>query len=447
GLTSSDPINVMLKYSYAPTASYVGGVDGLAPTSPRKTGKALKDNGDAVGKYESYIKGKEVETSAAVVAAVPSASIGASYTTVYGGVSATVPANQVEALLAVPGVEAVQKDNLEHPLAQGDATTFVGAAAVWPSLGGEAHAGQGVLIGLIDTGVWPENPFLADNAGLPAPVAAHACQFGDGTDTADLGPAFTCNNKLVGAYAFTHTYLTAHGSDGAAEFCNQAALVCSARDSEGHGTHTASTAAGDLVNSAVMYGVDRGPVSGMAPGAEIIEFRVCLSAGCSNAATVSSVQQAIHDGVNVLSFSISGGANPYTDAVELAFLDAFNAGITVSASAGNSGPGTATTDHGGPWVVTVGASTSDRFFTSSLNLAADGGATFSMPGVTITNGITSATPVVLAQTLPKQGGGNEDALCQSQLVAGSASGKIVACRRGVNARVDKGFNVSQGNAA
>jgi len=55
GLTSSDPINVMLKYSYAPTASYVGGVDGLAPTSPRKTGKALKDNGDAVGKYESYI--------------------------------------------------------------------------------------------------------------------------------------------------------------------------------------------------------------------------------------------------------------------------------------------------------------------------------------------------------------------------------------------------------
>jgi subtilase family protein/PA domain-containing protein/fibronectin type III domain protein len=442
GLTSSDPINVMIKYSYASTASYAGGVDGLAPTSPRKTGKALKDNSQAVQQYETYIKGKENQTSAAIVAAVPAASIDTSYTTVYGGVSATVPANQVATLLMVPGVDAVQKDSLQQPLAQDDATTFVGAAAVWPSLGGEAHAGQGVLIGLLDTGVWPESPFFADNAGLPAPVAPHACQFGDGSDTAHLGPTFDCNHKLVGAYAFTHTYLTAHGSDGAAEFCNQTALTCSARDSEGHGTHTASTAAGDLVTNAVMYGVDRGPVSGMAPGAEVIEYRVCLSAGCFSSDMVAAVQQAIHDGINVLSFSISGGANPYTDAVELAFLDAFNAGVTVSASAGNNGPGSATTDHGGPWVITVGASTSDRFFTSTLNLAADNGDTFSMPGVTITNGITSATPVVLAETLP-----GEDALCQKQLASGAAAGKVVACKRGTNARVDKGYNVSLGGAA
>ena len=442
GLTSSDPINVLIKYSYASTASYAGGIDGLAPTSPRRTGKALKDNSQAVQQYETYIKGQESQTSAAIVAAVPSASIDTSYTTVYGGVSATVPGNQVSTVLGVAGVEAVQKDSLQQPLAQDDATTFVGAAAVWPSLGGEAHAGQGVLIGLLDTGVWPESPFFADNAGLPAPVAPHACQFGDGSDTAHLGPAFNCNNKLVGAYAFTHTYLTAHGSDGAAEFCNQAALTCSARDSEGHGTHTASTAAGDLVTHAVMYGVDRGPVSGMAPGAEVIEYRVCLSAGCFSSDMVAAVQQAIHDGINVLSFSISGGANPYTDAVELAFLDAFNAGITVSASAGNSGPGSATTDHGGPWVITVGASTSDRFFTSTLNLAADNGDTFSMPGVTVTNGITSATPVVLAATLP-----GEDALCQARLAADAAAGKIVACKRGTNARVDKGYNVSLGGAA
>ena len=447
GLTGSDPINVMIKYTYAATASYAGGVDGLAATSPKKTGKSLRDNGDAVQAYESYIKGRENETSAAVVAAVPSASIDGSYTTVYGGVSATIPADQVAAVLSVPGVEAVQKDSLQQTLSQDDATTFVGAAAVWPSLGGEAHAGQGVVIGLLDSGVWPESPFFADSSGLPAPTARPACQFGDGSDAAHLGPAFSCNNKLIGAYAFTHTYLVAHGSDGAAEFCNQAAVVCSARDSEGHGTHTASTAAGDLVPSAPMYGVDRGPVSGMAPGAWVIEYRVCLSAGCFSSDSVAAVQQAIHDGVNVLSFSISGGANPYTDAVELAFLDAFNAGITVSASAGNSGPGSATTDHGGPWVITVGASTSDRFFTSTLNLLAANGDAFAMPGFTVTNGVTSATPVVLAQTLPKQGGGNEDALCHRPLVAGSATGKIVACQRGDNARVDKGYNVSLGGAA
>ncbi len=367
--------------------------------------------------------------------------ITSAYTTVYGGVAARVPANKVAAILAVPGVAAVQKDTLEKPLGQDDATDFIGASAVWPSLGGEAHAGQGVLIGMLDTGIWPENPFFADNAGLPAPSSAHACQFGDGSDVAHLGDTFACNNKLVGAYAFTNTYLNVLGSDGH-EFCNDTTKVCSARDAEGHGTHTASTAAGDRVDHAFMYGVDRGPVSGMAPGAEIIEFRVCLAKGCFQSDSVAAVDQAINDGVNVISFSISGGANPYTDAVEIAFLDAFNAGITVSASAGNSGPAAGTTDHGGPWVITVGATTSDRFFTSTLHLSAGNGDTFAMPGVTVTNGISAATPVVLAESLP-----GEDALCQTVLGANTATGKIVMCQRGTNARVDKGFNVAQGGAA
>jgi subtilisin family serine protease len=440
GQTSSDPVNVMIKYDYDPTASYEGGVSGLPATSPRKTGKSLEENQSAVQAYESYTEAKSHGISDAVKQAVPSAEIGKTFYSVYGGVQATIPANQVAAVLQVPGVTAVQKDNLEHPLAQDDATTFVGAAAVWPSLGGEAHAGQGVVVGLLDTGIWPESPFFADN-GLPAPATAHACQFGDGTDTAHLGSTFQCNHKLIGAYAFTNTYMAVVGSDGH-EFCNDATKTCSTRDPEGHGTHTASTAAGDLVSSALMYGVDRGPVSGMAPGAEVIEFRICMQLGCFNSDSVAAIAQAIKDGVNVISYSISGGANPYTDPVELAFRDAFNAGITVSASAGNSGPGAGTTDHGGPWVVTVGASTSDRFFTSTLNLTASNGDHFSMSGVTITNGVTTATPVVLAESIA-----GEDAKCQTPLAAGSATGKLVACLRGTNARVDKGFNVSRGGAA
>src|SRR5262249_39055277 len=157
----------------------------------------------------------------------------------------------------------------------------------------------------------------------------------------------------------------------------------------------------------------------------------------------AAVAQAIHDGVNVINFSIGGGAQPYTDPVELAFLDATNAGISVNASAGNSGPGAGTAEHGGPWVTTVGASTGPRFFTSTLHLTADGGATFDMPGVTLTNGIGSPTPVVLAQTL----GGGEDALCQSNAPAGSATGKIVLCQRGTNGRIDKGRRVLAGGAA
>ena len=155
----------------------------------------------------------------------------------------------------------------------------------------------------------------------------------------------------------------------------------------------------------------------------MIAYRVCLVQGCFSSDSVSAVQQAILDGVDVINFSISGGANPYSDPVELAFLDAFHAGISVNASAGNSGPGAGTSDHGGPWVTTVGASTGPRSFTSTLHLTADGGATCNLPGVTITNGISTATPVVLAASFRVEG--NEDAACGSTLAAGTATGKIV----------------------
>ncbi len=93
-------------------------------------------------------------------------------------------------------------------------------------------------------------------------------------------------------------------------------------------------------------------------------------------------------------------------------------------------------------MTTVGASTSNRFFTTTLHLTADGGAAFDMPGVTITNGIPGPTPVVLAQNIP-----GEDVLCQTKLPAGAAAGMVVMCERGTNARVDKGFNVFSGGAA
>ena len=300
----------------------------------------------------------------------------------------------MDELLNVPGVAAVQLDSLNQP--QDDNTTFIGAQTVWPSLGGSASAGSNTTIGVIDTGVWPENPMFSP-AGVSAPAGGlKGCQFGDGSDAANLGAPFTCNNKLIGAYAKMATYMANVATDGQ-EFCNNTTHVCSPRDPEGHGTHTASTAAGDCVASAVLYGVERGPVCGIAPGAHVIMYRVCAAQGCFSSDSVSAVQQAITDGVNVINFSISGGAQPYTDPVELAFLDATNAGISVNASAGNAGPGAGTSDHGGPWVTTVGASTGPRQFGSTLHLTADGGATLDVPGVTLTNGISSPTPVVLGR--------------------------------------------------
>ncbi len=446
GRTDSAPVNVMIKYDYDVAASYTGGVSGLAATSPRVTGKSLKDNADAVRAYDAYAADLSSKITGRAQKAVPDLNVRSTYASAYGGVEASVPANQIAALLKTEGVVAVQQDTLEQP--QDDNTAFIGATAVWPSLGGSANAGSNVIVGVIDTGIWPEHPMLAPGS-LGAPAGGlRGCQFGDGSDVAHLGPTFTCNNKVIGAYAKTATYMAnISPKPGADEFCNPGTGVCSPRDPEGHGTHTTTTAAGDCVASAILYGVERGPVCGIAPGARVIQYRVCLAQGCFGSDSVSAVAQAILDGVNVINFSISGGGNPYSDAVELAFLDATNAGISVNASAGNSGPAAGSSDHGGPWTTTVGASTGPRSFLSTLHLTADGGATFDMVGNTLTNGITSPLPVVLAQTLPKAGGGLEDVLCQSPLAAGAATGKIVMCQRGTNARVDKGFNLVPGGAA
>ena len=441
GRTDASPVQVMIKYDFDATASYTGDVAGLAATSPAVTGVPLDANTAAVAAYDNYADGQTALISTAVQQQVPEAQIGSTYQTAYGGVAATIPANSVSDLLSVPGVAAVQADSLSQPL--DDNTSFIGATNVWPTLGGSANAGSNTTIGVIDTGVWPENPMFSP-AGVsapPRPLSSYACDFGDGSDTAHLGPTFACNNKLIGAHADLQTYMANVGSDGQ-EFCNNLTGKCSARDPEGHGTHTTSTAAGDCVASAVLYGVERGPVCGIAPGAHVIMYRVCAAQGCFNSDSVTAVQQAIVDGVNVINFSISGGAQPYSDPVELAFLDATNAGISVNAAAGNSGPGAGTSDHGGPWVTTVGASTGPRSFGSTLHLTADGGATLDVPGVTLTNGISSPTPVVLASSLP-----GEDALCQSTLAAGTATGEVVVCSRGTNGRIDKGRRVLAGGAA
>ena len=236
--TDATPVPVMIKYDYDATASYTGGVGGLAATSPSVTGRPLDQSSAAVNAYDNYAENRAATISQAVEQAVPAASVGAAVNTVYGGAPAVVPANSVNTLLTIPGVAAIQKDSLNQPL--DDNTSFIGATNVWPTIGGSDLAGSNVIVGVIDTGIWPENPMFAAKPSEPAPphpLSFYHCDFGDGTDVGHLGPTFACNNKLIGAYNFTQTYMASQGSDGQ-EFCNNATPVCSARDSEGHGTHT-----------------------------------------------------------------------------------------------------------------------------------------------------------------------------------------------------------------
>src|SRR4051794_12236502 len=382
--TDDARVNVVVKLDYDSVAAYDGGVPGLAPTSPSVTGKKLDDNQAAVGAYEQHVAGEERAIVSDIEQAVPDARPRDSFRVVYGGVSMTLPANQVRKVLSVDGVVAVQRDRLEDPLT-GVTPGFLGATNVYPQLGGRDRAGQGVIVGVLDTGITPQHPSFRDTGLAAPPGGPFTCDFGDGSDP-QLGPTAGCNNKLIGARPFLSTYLSVFDAEPG-EFCNNTTGKCSARDADGHGTHTASTAAGDYVQSAKIFGIERGPLNGIAPGAHVMAYRVCLEQGCFESDSVAAIQQAILDGVDIINFSIGGGSEPFSDPVELAFLDFYRAGGLANASAGNSGPDAGTAEHGGPWVNTVGASTSPRHFLSTLNLRSSDGARTSITGATITPGV------------------------------------------------------------
>ena len=200
GRTDSTLVHVVVKLDYDAVASYEGNVPGYEATSPKKTGKKLKHNKAAVDAYTRYAAGFERKILDRVKAKVPQMNLRESFRNAYGGVTMTLPANAIGQLLSVEGVVAVQQDSLEQPLT--DVTpAFLGAAAVWPSLGGSTKAGEGVIVGVLDTGIWPEHPALADHGLAAPPGGPFACQFGVGGDA-----PFTCNHKLIGAYAFLNTY-------------------------------------------------------------------------------------------------------------------------------------------------------------------------------------------------------------------------------------------------
>ncbi|HEV8199201.1 MAG TPA: S8 family serine peptidase [Candidatus Polarisedimenticolia bacterium] len=435
GRRSTKPIHVIVKLDYDPLAAYAGQISGLPATSPAVTGKGLNLKSDAARRYEGFVRGVEQRFRDSLQARIPDASARAWLRVAYGGVALTLPSNQVAELLKLPGVVAVQRDRLEQPLTD-SSPDFIGAPTIYGQLGQTAaDAGKGVIVGVLDTGSWPEHPSYVDHGNLPAPPpkadgTPRTCNFGDNPLTPANDP-FVCQHKLISGQPFLDTYNAVLGDEP---------YPTSARDSDGHGTHTSTTAAGGPVAHANPLGIDRGAIHGIAPGAYVAVYKVCGTQGCFASDSTEAVGQAILDGVRAINFSISGGTDPYTDAVELAFLDAYAAGIVVSTSAGNDGPGAATVNHNSPWVLSVAASTQTRTFRSTISLSG-GGASLQVSGATITSGITSPLPVVKGSDPPYSNVG-----CDAPAPPGMFTGKIVACERGPN-RVLRGFNVFQGGAA
>ncbi|MGW6277866.1 S8 family serine peptidase [Kribbella sp. NPDC055071] len=432
--TSTKQVRVVVKLDYDSLAAYRGGLKGLPGTSPSVTGKSLDVKSANSAKYLGHVSAIENDFLAAMRAKVPSATAGQRLRTVYGGIALSVPANQAKDLLKLPGVAAVQQDNLQQMLTDSSGS-FIGAPTIYNQLGGSANSGKGIVIGILDSGAWPEHPSFADPGNLPAPAPTvdgtpRVCNFGDNPLTPAVD-VFVCNRKLIGGQPFLDTYNAVLGGEVFGD---------SARDSNGHGTHTASTSAGGAVAQANPLGIDRGSILGIAPAAAVSVYKVCGAQGCFSSDSVQAVARAILDGVRVINFSISGGSDPYSDPVELAFLDAYAAGVFVAASAGNAGPGANTTDHRSPWVTTVAASTQSRTFRSTISLASSDGTTATVSGASITPGTTSH-PVVLASAPPYN-----DAFCTHAAPPGIFVNKIVLCQFS-SGRVAKGFNIRQGGAA
>ncbi|HBY93796.1 MAG TPA: hypothetical protein DEP84_07460, partial [Chloroflexi bacterium] len=252
----------------------------------------------------------------------------------------------------------------------------------------------------------------------PPPAAWHgSCDSGEQFSQDD------CNNKLIGARFFR---LGANASTVITED------YLSPRDRDGHGSHTASTAGGNADVPASIFGINRGILSGIAPRARIAVYKVCWNdAGCFLSDIVKSIDTAVADGVDVINYSIGGGPS-LLGADDVAFLFAERGGVFVATSAGNSGPAAGTV--GGPatvpWITAVGASTQNRTFQGSVE-PGSGAAFF---GASITGG-TDVLPLV-----DSEDAGSE--LCiPGELDSNVVGGKIVLCKRGVIARVDKSHAV------
>ncbi|MEV6001465.1 S8 family serine peptidase [Streptomyces griseomycini] len=291
--------------------------------------------------------------------------------------------------------------------------------------GGERNAGQGTIVGVLDTGIDPANPSLK---ALPEPrpdAAVIAKKWKGGCDPGkDPAHRVTCNNKLIGAQYF-HKGLADPGQDDSD----------SPMDTEAHGTHTATTAAGDYnVPATVPDTAISGRISGIAPAARVAAYKVCFSEGCSMVDIAAALEKAVSDGVDVINYSMGSGNGEDTTSPEYtAMFNAAKAGVFIAASSGNDGSGT--TSNTVPWITTVAASTHDLGYRTTLTLG--NGASYTGAGVN-SSAVRSAKLVDGAKAAKNGVDPGDAAQCLADsLDPAKVKGAIVICARGGNGRVDK----------
>ena len=431
----------------APTITYTGGVAGIPATKPAE-GEKIDRTSTAVTRYVGHLKSAHDQALAQVGGEKLY-----DYNIAFNGFAAKLTDGQAAAIAKLPGVLSVEADVVY----EADTSTtpgYLGLDAkkgIWDELGGpnpqqiqrKDGPGENIIIGIIDSGITPESLSFTDQRikknklgqviyqqvplGAPPEGWAGACQTGEEWTASD------CNNKLIGA-----RYFNAGQGGDAGIAANRPWEFNSPRDYNGHGTHTAGTSGGNWGVPATGAAAAFGKVSGMAPRARVAMYKALWSTQDSSTASgtgvdlLAAIDTAVADGVDVINYSISGTTNNFLDGAEIAFLNATAAGVFVSASAGNSGPGASTVAHPSPWITTVAAETHDRVGAGSATIdgvvhAGASAGTGSATGQLVTFG-TPASPA---------------RLCQLNTLTSAAAGKIVFCERGVNARVEKSFEVQR----
>ncbi|XP_061362657.1 subtilisin-like protease Glyma18g48580 [Gastrolobium bilobum] len=289
--------------------------------------------------------------------------------------------------------------------------------------------GENTIIGHIDTGVWPESKSFSDKGYGPVPSkwrGGNVCQI-DKQNGSKKNP---CNRKLIGARFFNKAYEAVNGK--------LIAALHTARDLVGHGTHTLSTAGGNFVPGASVFAVGNGTAKGGSPRARVATYKVCWSltdaADCYGADVLSAIDQAISDGVDIITLSAGGQyvVSPediFTDEVSIGAFHALARNILLVASAGNDGPTPGSVVNVAPWVFTVAASTIDREFSSTLTFGNNQQITGASLFVNIPP--NQAFSLILATDAKLANASNRDAqLCRAgTLDRTKVSGKIVACLR------------------
>src|SRR5690625_86590 len=411
-------------------AACSGGIERLQATRPG-SGERLNPTAAPVRRYVAHLEAEQADLRQEIAAEIGRApAVDFTYTYALNGLALRLTADEAAAVAQLPEVTSVVVD-VQRELLTDNGTAWVGAPAVWDgtATGVEGTRGEGIVAGVLDTGINPSNPSFA--ATVPVEDGGdgyeHTNPLGEGVylgicdpdNTDQYDERFACNDKLIGAWDVS----------GDGPF-----------DTDGHGSHVASTVAGNQVDAAVNgpSGIsDTRTISGVAPHANLIAYDVCDFEDCSMAATTAAIDQAIADGVDVINYSIGGWlpSAAWSDPDTLGCLNGRSAGRFVATAAGNDGPWAESIGAPAdiPWVTSVGASTHDRTYANSLTglTRQDGAGLPDIEGLAFTSGYGPA-PIVYA-------GDYGNPWCEWDVVPEDTfDGEIVVCERGFMGRVEMG---------